>query len=235
MYFDGMNNERPADLLLQLLRQAAALRQESDQHFRATVVAARAGGVPLAPIAEAAGLSVARIHAILREETAMQVGSPPMYDAPEAADDVVIVAARIAYEEYVHHGAYVCQQGRTFRDAERVGFYRHGNIERHFPEIRAIEDDILFTRENARRLRETGSQTDRDVADVIDAMLDRDERGEGDVLEVVLLTPHDDHRTLTLGRAIRHDGRGRGSAWTMGQRYASEAALRRNPATTNDL
>jgi hypothetical protein len=63
----------------------------------------------------------------------------------------------------------------------------------------------------------------------------RDLVSEGEVLEVVLLTPPDDPRTLTLERAIRHDGRGRGSAWTMSQRYTSEAALRRNPTTTDDL
>lgn len=40
------------------------------------------------------------------------------------SDDVVIVAARIAYHEYLQHGAYICQVGRAFRTGlTQMGFY----------------------------------------------------------------------------------------------------------------
>jgi hypothetical protein len=225
------------DVYSQLIGEASDRRRQADAGFRAALVAARAAGMPLTRIAEAADLSIGRVHAILQEEEQrMHTALATPDSAPTAAtDDVVVVAARVAYEEWIHYGAYVCQQGRTFREAHRMGFYRHGNIERHFPSIRAIEDNILFTRENAEQLRTTGSPIDREVADLIDTLLDHHKRYEGLVYEVVLLTQQDDPQTLTLDRAIRHNGRGRGGAWTMGQRYASEAAIRRGPATTDEL
>jgi hypothetical protein len=222
------------DLHLQLVRQAAERRSEAGQNFRAMIVAAASAGVPQTRIAKAADLSVARIHAILQEEEMSAIAPAPNAPVP-ATDDVVVVAARIAYEEYIHYNAYVCQPGRTFRDVDRMGFYRHSSIERHFPAIRAIEDGVPFTRENADRLRATGSPVDREVGDLIDTLLDHHKRYEGDVHEVVLLTTPDDPQTVTLPRAIRHHPTGRGSAWTMGQRYISEAALRRNPQTTDEL
>jgi hypothetical protein len=222
-------------VLQQLVRQAAERRNEAELYFRQMIVAARAAGLALKPIATAAGLSVARVHAILNE----QEGEMEMTVLPSeplvATDDVLVVAARIAYEEYLHYNAYICQPGRSFRDVNRLGFYRHGKIEQYFPEIRAVEDHIRFTRENAKRLRETGSPVDREVADLIEVMLDHHRRSEEDVEQVFLLTPPDGPRTLTLAHPIRHNTGGRGSAWTMGQRYISEAALLRNPETTDDL
>jgi hypothetical protein len=41
--------------------------------------------------------------------------------------------------------------------------------------------------------------------------------------------------TQPTAQAIRHIASGRGSAWTMNQRYISEDGLRRNPKTTDDL
>src|SRR5439155_21476119 len=98
-----------ADLHLQLLRQAAERRRESEEHFRSMIRAARSVNLPLSRIAEAASLSVARIHAILEEEQ-MQTYAP----AATTTDDVLIVAAAIAYDEYLNYHAYVCQTGRSF-------------------------------------------------------------------------------------------------------------------------
>src|SRR5262249_38772481 len=150
------------------------------------------------PIATAAGLSVARVHAILNEqETEMEMTVLPS-EPPVVSDDVLVVAARVAYDEYLNYTAYICQPGRSFRDVNRIGFYRHGKIEPEFPEIRAIEDHVRFTRENANRLRETGSPVDGEVADLIDLLLEHHRRDDEEVLQVFLLTPPDDPRTLTL-------------------------------------
>jgi hypothetical protein len=222
------------DLHLKLVRQAAARRREAGENFRAMIVAAANANVPLIRIAQAADLSVARIHAILKEEQMSAVAPAPNAPIP-ATDDVVVVAARIAYDEYMNYDAYICQRGRSFRDVDRMGFYRRGKIERHFPSIRAKEDEVVFTLENANRLRATGSAIDRELGDLIDTLLDHHRRTDEEVKQVFLLTPPEDPQTLTLPHVIRHDTGRRGSAWTMGQRYISEAALRRNPQTTDDL
>jgi hypothetical protein len=59
--------------------------------------------------------------------------------------DVVVVAARNAYDFYRRWSAYVCQAGRTFRpDLRRLGFYRRLHIEREVPEILLRRDDVEF-------------------------------------------------------------------------------------------
>src|SRR2546423_6508658 len=156
-----MVNER--ELLPELIRQAAGRRRESEQHFRAMIVAARAAGLVLTSIAEAAGLSVARVHGILEEEQ-MQTYAPGPIHSPAISDDVLVVPAKLAYPDYLRHNAYICQDGRSFRDVDRMGFYRRGQIEPHFPAIRAIEDHVPFSSKHANRLRETGSRVDREIA-----------------------------------------------------------------------
>jgi hypothetical protein len=219
----------------QLIRQAAAHRREADQHFRAVLLSARAAGLPLTSISGAANLSVSRIHAILEEEKMQTYAPPTPSNTAAATDDVLIVAARIAYPDYLRKPAYICQDGRSFRDVVRLGFYRHGQIEPHFPAIRAIEDHVPFSRDHAARLRATGSPIDRELADLIETVPHYYRKWEGEPHKVFLLTTPDDPQTLVLGQPIRHDTGGRGSAWTMGQRYTSEAALLANPRSTDDL
>jgi hypothetical protein len=221
------------NLFLQLIRHAAEGRRESEHHFRVIIVMAREAGLPLTAIADAAGLSVARIHAILEEEQ-MQTRAPAS-GTTTATDDVVVVAAKLAYPDYLHHNAYICQDGRSFRDVHRLGFYRHGQIEVHFPTVRAIEDHVPFSDENVERLRATGSPIDRELADLIDSVPHYYRNYEGEPHKVFLLSPPDDPQTLRLAQPLRHDTAGRGSAWTMGQRYIGEQALLRNPRTTDDL
>jgi hypothetical protein len=56
------------ELVLRLVREAAARRDDAERHFREMVVTARAAGIPLNRIAEVAGLSTSRVHAIIGEE-----------------------------------------------------------------------------------------------------------------------------------------------------------------------
>ena len=161
--------------------------------------------------------------------------STPAIDSPARGDEVLIVAARVAYREYLHYHAYVCQPGRSFRDVERLGFYHRGLIEAEFPSIRAIRDHVTFTPEIAAELEATGSAIDREIAGLVGRMLADGVRRNGDILKVFLLTPHDDDATLRLSQTVTHRSTGRGSAWTMGHRYVSEAALLREPATTDEL
>lgn len=93
--------------------------------------------------------------------------------ASTADRDVLVVAAgKIAFEDYRRYNAYMCQPKRSFRDVERMGFYRDGRIEPQFPRIRYRKMNVEFSRANEAALRGTGSALDAEVADLIDGTLD---------------------------------------------------------------
>src|SRR5439155_2072134 len=52
-----------------------------------------------------------------------------------ASDRVVVVAARIALDEYLKYSTYICQPDRAFRDCVRMAFYTQNKIDRHIPKI----------------------------------------------------------------------------------------------------
>ncbi len=64
------------------------------------------------------------------------------------------------------------------------------------------------------------------------ALRDERLRNEGTTVQIVLLSPLDDPRTLTLKQPIRHLD---GSTWTRNQRYVSSQALRSAIDDTHDL
>lgn len=152
-------------------------------------------------------------------------------------EDTVIVAAASAYDFYLRRSAYVCQSGRAFRKGlTRMGFYRRRKIELHIPTIRHRRDGVLFTREEVERLRASEDDVDTSIASLIETTVAAGERIDGNTHQVFLLSePTDDQHTHHLPHPIRHEGDGRGSAWTMGQRYAYFADLEAAPATTADL
>lgn len=233
-----MSRTDPAEqFLLEFVTEAAERRRRAEQHFRRSVVAARAAGLPLPLIADAAGLSVSRVHAIANEEEAKVAlaAGPSPEGAAEASDVLVVAAGKAAARDYLDYNAYVCQPNRPFREVDRLGFYRRRRIEPYFPLVRRRVLDVVFSRENAQRLRATGSQLDRELADLIDAILTDGRRSEHSRYQVFLLTAPDDPRTLLLDDPIHHAVLGRGSAWTQGARYTSESRLRRNPRTTAEL
>lgn len=64
--------------------------------------------------------------------------------------DTVVVAARVAYPDYLKTNSYVCQPGRAFRAGlSRFGFYAKGAIQRELPAILHHEDHVLFSEESA--------------------------------------------------------------------------------------
>ena len=154
-------------------------------------------------------------------------------------DDVVVVAARFAYPEYLKRGVYICQAERSFRGGlTHLGFYAEGAIQTHVPRIRHREDLITFTHETA-VARKGGSATDRLIGDAIETDLAAGTREDGKQYQVFLLSQPDDADTVRLTQPIVNDTvaeSGRPWAWTMGQRYVSLAGLTRpGVAVTSDL
>ena len=139
-------------VVLRLVAEAATGRREAQRHFREMVVTRRAADIPLNRIAEVAGLSVSRIHAIIGEEQE-HMSSIAQQARPRpttSVDDVLVVAAgKIAVADYVRYSAYICQPERSFRDVERIGFYRHGQIEPFFARIRYRRMNLEFSEAQA--------------------------------------------------------------------------------------
>ena len=143
------------------------------------------------------------------------------------ADDVVIVAARIAWKTYQDRNAYICQPNRSFKKVKRIGFYSRGNIYPLVPSIIKKYDDVLFER----------SAHDGALGELVDQILDSDETRSGQSNMVFLLSAPDSNDTLDLGKSIPNDKKsktGKNTAFTMSQRYVSSEALTQ-AKTTSDL
>lgn len=154
--------------------------------------------------------------------------------------DVVVVAARSAYAEYLEASAYVCQPGRGFRPtATRLGFYFDRLIRREVPQILHVRDQVPWSAEHAAELRQRDEEHDSAVADLIERSFAPGSTWFGkrpnqtyDRFKVLLLSAPEDARTLVLPDAILHSG---ASAFTMGQRYVGSEVLAAGPATTAGL
>jgi hypothetical protein len=144
-------------------------------------------------------------------------------------EDVVVVPARDAYDEYLRDHLYVCQARRSFRSGlAHLAFYRDRRIEPLVPRILARRQDVEVSAASVERLRRAGSPEDLLIADAVEtAMRTR----EDPTLQIFVLSAPDAVETIALDGPITHDGRG---AWTQYQRYLSSDALR-NATTTEDL
>jgi hypothetical protein len=166
---------------------------------------------------------------LLRELQALLVE-----DGLPDSDEVVVVAARNAYPEYLRRSVYVCQAKRSFRDGlTHMGFYANGAIQRPLPRIRYREDLVTFSHQEATS-RRSGSGVDRQIGEVIELLLADGPRMEGEQYQVFLLSGPEDPDTVRLDRPIMNDTvteSGRPWPWVLGQRYASLADLTRPGVT----
>lgn len=155
-------------------------------------------------------------------------------------DDAVIVAARDAYELYVRFdvdasvSVYACQVGRTFRNAKYLGFYLDKTIRPEIARILYIEPYVEYSSEWIERIVRRGRPYDEQLAEVMRLLIESGKRGgrhEPDN-EIVILTRPEDDRSIQMSQPIVHTAHG---PWTRRQRYASAAALRQSPGTTDEL
>jgi hypothetical protein len=144
-------------------------------------------------------------------------------------DQVLVVAARVAFTEYLIHAAYVCQPGRTFRSVEYLGFYRKRQIEAAVPRLRHVRDQVVLSEESAIELVSQNGPFDHDIARLIRSLLEAGTRTPGAPYKVMLLSASDDPATLKLKAPIVHLGH---NAWVQGQRYVRRAEL--EAATSTD-
>jgi hypothetical protein len=153
-------------------------------------------------------------------------------------NDVLVVAARTAYPDYLRHSAYLCQPDRTFQPVARIAFYADQAIQIEVPRILVRRPNVTFTRSEAARLLGSTDEGDRAIGEHIVYRLDSKASPEGTTNEVFLLSAPDHRGTLRLSRPIRNtkrDRNGRPAPWTYGQRYTRSDLLKREFATTEEL
>lgn len=153
-----------------------------------------------------------------------------------ANDDTVVVAAKTAWLEYQRLAAYVCQPDRAFRPGlTHFGFYANGRI---MPTIARIHRHVPAIEFSTAKISELRAEGDHRLADLMDTLLARGGRDEGERHGVMLLSAHDDAETVQLTAPIMNDttaSSGRGWAWTMGQRYTRLAKLTSGATRTSEL
>lgn len=141
-------------------------------------------------------------------------------DQADSGDQVVIVAAGTAWPLYTSMTpAYICQNGRSFRDVAYLGFYSARTIHQLVPRILRRHDDVWFTDAEAARLLLSIDPWEQRLGRTIQAT--RTVYKQEQAYTVLLLSSPEDEATVHIG-AIHHGG---ASAWTMGQRYQSLPAL----------
>ena len=144
--------------------------------------------------------------------------------------DVVVVAARQAWQEYLDYGAYVCQPKRSFRDVKYMAFYTDGEIKEVVPKVRTS-----LAREATERIRNASDQRQKDEhAEKLREMVKAGIRNPNEDYQVILLSGPKDMDTKELNNPIPHIDKGRGKAFTMGQRYVFLKDLK-NAESTNTL
>jgi hypothetical protein len=228
-------------LLLDHLTDLAVDREAGDRRIKRVIKLGRTMGVPVSDLADAARLSTSRVHAILASEglSYRPLEQTEVEWVLENANRVAIVPANgVAYKDYDRYSAYICQPRRTFRDeTDRLGFYADQEIKPEFPRIGRRWEEVVFNDETIGQLRASGDADEAKLADIIEHVLANQTGGRkpGFRHKVMLLSGRDDRDTLTIAKPIPHLGRGRGQAYVRRQRYTSEAALLRQPGSTDEL
>lgn len=148
-------------------------------------------------------------------------------------EDIVVVAAREAYDAYLEYGIYACQVGRSFRrGVQRLGFYKEKMIQIEFPLIEKVfPEDVIDTATAKKYLRSEATDEKR-VGKAIKKMVDDRTVWAGTSHQIMLLSEPDSKRTLRLDNPIIHEAP---NAWTQRQRYLRSSDVRKQPTTTSEL
>lgn len=147
---------------------------------------------------------------------------------PRSAESIaVVVPARDAWPFYLQHAAYICQPGRFFRQVSHIGFYADSAVQRELPKVLERIDRVMWTPEEIGRRMNSGSASDRQIAEIIKAS--RELNWTDDEYQLFLLTRPGAERQsrghVTLDRELRRQRTGRGSSWVRRQRYVAIPTL----------
>lgn len=147
---------------------------------------------------------------------------------PKSAESIaVVVPAKDAWPFYQQYGAYVCQPGRYFRNVSHIGFYADSAVQREVPKVLERIDPVVWTPEEIGRRIDTGSDRDRQIAEIIKQS--RELVWTDNEYQLFLLTrPGGEGQAtghVTLNAELRRQKTGKGSAWVRRQRYVAVPTL----------
>lgn len=140
--------------------------------------------------------------------------------------NVVVVPAKNAWPIYNLCYAYVCQDGRTFRETtERFAFYCNQEIKQPIPKILEMHEHVKLA------LGANTGKLDALVRKLLNSGHSFDPFGT-----VYFLTPADSPETVNLGRPIPNDKKskhGGTTAFVQAQRYVSLQSLKEAKRTSD--
>lgn len=153
-------------------------------------------------------------------------------ECPVMPNDVLVVAAKTAWDIYRKKPFYVCQPGRYFReDAKWLAFYENSVIHNVVPRILDVRDNVEWSDENAAELLQSDDPEEKRLGKFIRWTLNEQQEFEfnGDVYKVLFLTSYEEpegkRENLVLPHDVPHQSHGKGTGFTRRQRYVPSKAL----------
>jgi hypothetical protein len=147
-------------------------------------------------------------------------------------EQAVVVAARIAWDEYQQYSVYMCQPNRTFQPSSHLAFYAQGKIQPLIPAIIGQVESVILNEEAIASRKDIVAATRHQLIELASKLqVAKNERYRQEV-KVMFLTSIDDNKTLKLSHAIENN---LNSAFVQGQRYVSLEKLKKNPTETSQL
>jgi hypothetical protein len=155
-----------------------------------------------------------------------------------ATERVVVVAAKIALQEWLNYSVYMCQPHRTFQPSSRLAFYANGRIDRRIPAILTQVESVVLSEEGVRAQADLPESARRKLLDLVKSLEKKGSDRSGSEAKVIFLSDPGASETLNLPQDIVNDlitDSGRPVAFTQGQRYIPLSRLERGPKTTSEL
>ncbi len=153
-----------------------------------------------------------------------------------AKSRVVVVAAKIAWQEYEEHSVYACLSSRSFRPSEHIAFYVNGKIETVIPRIKSVIQEIVMTQEE--QIESLKDDYQRKLAkELLSKIKHHPKFSEWEAYHrVMFLTGPDDGDTVKLKGPIINDKKDKNekpTPFTMGQpRYVTLESLQKASKTS---
>jgi hypothetical protein len=157
----------------------------------------------------------------------------------DSSDEVLIVAAKRAWHEYLACSAYICQAQRGFRFTSHMAFYCDGFIEALVPRILDVVENVHLSAEGIHADASLSDELKAQLQGVVRALSSMPgQQHLGKRQKVVFLSGKNSPDTIQLAQRIPNDKRDKNgsiSAFVYGQRYAPLEKLRANPSGTSQL
>jgi hypothetical protein len=121
------------------------------------------------------------------------------------AEQVIVVAARIALQEYLQYGCYFCQPNRTFQPSTHLAFYVNGCIHRQIPAILGSVESVTLTEQGVEQCDALDEDQKRELLDIVRRLTEVGNSRVGQQEKVIFLTDADSDDTIQLSQHIEND------------------------------